>query len=1285
MPTSAQEHITAIQARYLEAPAPLVATAANALEDIINSIFGDPARIGYELLQNADDASAGEGLNNEVQLFLLHQHLVIRHRGLHFSPANVEAICRYGDFAGAEAAEKMYDLQKIGYKGIGFKSVFNIAEKVWILSKDYTFRFDKAHWGGRQLPWQIVPIYSPWEEAPAEAQAFLQPDWVNFILEISPSADKNEIKRKVAELFRHAYVLLFLRHIQRLELQYQDPRSGALTPYRKLERSLEQGIYTLKKAEKGIWTEESRWQLTRFQAPVPPQVQQSLQRLDKRSCPEKLKRAKEVELSFAAKLGENGAIIPLSRPRIFSYLPTEKQYEFPFLANSNFLLNEARTELLDESWNEFIFEQIGYHQFQWFQQLAADERFRYEFASLLVKYADNTPEARNRRLNEGVRRAQQDISFVPVLHQPELRKAPQTIVDVTGLSEGLSAYGIVKESFPEPLEIADPQIKHIERLLKAGANKFGREKLREAIRNSRHFRPPQQNARLLGFLFQRIHHLPDLREQLEWAEVLADTPFLLCQDGALRPPAEAYFPGQPPELPLPLELPFLHPALLDADGAPLREWLSELGVAPPLPQPIVRRALLPLIAREQLKRDEIVPLACFLARHQGQLESSDFERLGLLPVLTTRSNVLPAQECYCSAAYEPALPLEDWLDEDIFVSPHYLKQAPDVEWGRFWRRIGLRQDMELTLREGFFSFTPAFRKEYKAYLDFLQPFLPQHSRQARHGLLNMLTPLYFEHTQNYEFALKYWGILLGPKWKELKQKCAKAQFFHSNGKAPVPSYFEFLTRTQACFPARGGSCRPATEVYSQSLQELVQDWAPISALALTPEQEELIGLRQALALEDCLDLLEQLTLPEDEVDKARLSALYRYMLSRRFQPEELQALLPGRQICLLAVNNSFQPLDELLYFNLPRFAEKNDSPHFVFLELNPEEALAFCTLWNIPAIALQDLELQAEPAEKATPADLFELHWTTKLPLIAALSAATYGRSPAAELQRLENLTAELEFVACRKLSLALFYEEEPLYQKEAYAWKQGERLYYLLPWGEQRTLFELIETAAAYFALERIGREMGLLLVLSRQKALEWLQERGIELDETLAKPQPPKSNREAAPNRFLPVPPDQASKTVPIVIAPTRTLPPAQAAPPSAETNKQAVGRWGEQYVFDNKLIQDYYEQIGVAGVRLKWMNAQAESGAHYDFAVRLPDKSLHYWEVKASTAAEKVSFPISPRGFQFALQQADDYFLIRILGAGSAAPTATILRNPLRLLQEGRLLAHGLSLGFQDSEPR
>lgn len=60
-------HIDTIQKRWLHIDPIVAAMTANMLEDVIHSIFGDAARISYELLQNADDAANGEGLTVDVE------------------------------------------------------------------------------------------------------------------------------------------------------------------------------------------------------------------------------------------------------------------------------------------------------------------------------------------------------------------------------------------------------------------------------------------------------------------------------------------------------------------------------------------------------------------------------------------------------------------------------------------------------------------------------------------------------------------------------------------------------------------------------------------------------------------------------------------------------------------------------------------------------------------------------------------------------------------------------------------------------------------------------------------------------------------------------------------------------------------------------------------------------------------------------------------------------------------------------------------------------------------
>ncbi|MBK8194082.1 MAG: hypothetical protein IPK76_13045, partial [Lewinellaceae bacterium] len=88
---------------------------------------------------------------------------------------------------------------KIGYKGIGFKSVFNLAKRVWIWSQDYRFRFDQEHWQDR-LPWQFMPVWSETEDFPTEISTMLEDGWVTFVLELTDPT----LRRQYRDQFRKA-------------------------------------------------------------------------------------------------------------------------------------------------------------------------------------------------------------------------------------------------------------------------------------------------------------------------------------------------------------------------------------------------------------------------------------------------------------------------------------------------------------------------------------------------------------------------------------------------------------------------------------------------------------------------------------------------------------------------------------------------------------------------------------------------------------------------------------------------------------------------------------------------------------------------------------------------------------------------------------------------------------------------------------------------------------------------------------------------------------------------
>ncbi len=1280
-----KEHLAEIQKRYLNVDPNVANDTANLLDDMVNSIFGDTARIGYELLQNGDDASIGNRIDLDVEFFLLEEHLVIRHNGLEFSPANVEALCRYGtrNLPEEDNQQKEYDkqrnLNKIGYKGIGFKSVFNIADQVWVISKNgYHFRFDKSYWNGRRLPWQIIPIESNLHNLPTNISDYVSTNHVNFILKIKPEVDRKEVKRRMASLFEDEQIIVFLRHTRSMELQYLDPRDFQLKSYRKIIRTLQNDLFTLERLEGGEVKGVSYWHISHFETKIPVDIHLSVQQLDKRLCPEKLKGAQEIEISFAMKLREDGTIIPQDSTPIFSYLPTKKRRNFPFFVNSNFLLNPERTELLSELWNRYLFEQIGYLQFQWYSEMARNEQFRFQFAELIKKYADTTKEPFLSEFNKGVERAQTEIPYVPVIESSELQKSPLTIVDKTRIGKELGEYTLVKESFDDQCyHIADPGIRRINRLIEVGAQNFDQQRLRDAIRRGNHFKSPAENCKLIDFFYKRVSETQSHLERNEWNQVLYETPFLLSQSGHLEEPPALYFPDAIPDLPFKLEMVFLHNEIYREAivSKPLiHQWLSHLGTTKPIPIEIIKKGIIPLIPEEKINSENCLLITRYVFQHADQLERQDLEHLEHIPVFTTRSTLRKANHCYLSDYYQPQLPLQLHVDDDIYISPDYVENEADLpKWKHFWRRLKVREDMDFELWEGPYPVNQELLNQYEDYWRYLQPKLPQFNWKANHSISVLLIPRYIRYTTQHSFALQYWTIVLQDRWSEVQRKANLSIFSHSNGRSHIPSFFEYLVATHPYFPATDGHCYRTGEVFSHTLSEAIGKLRPISCFELSPHHEKLLGIRNSLSQEDCLKLLNEIAADQENVKRSQITAIYDYMLTNRLL-DELASCCVLEEVRLLAVNNTFQEIKNLLFFNLPRFAEKNDSPYIIFMDLKPEDSLHLSKNFGIKVVEQEDLEV-AFKSDIQTNSTL-QASLENRLSYFAVVIQSKKGKKFEDALTDLNTACHSFDLLSVNELEVFISIGDVEIYRKEVHVWLHEKTIYFLEPWNKRIHLYALCEILAHILDIKGLERELELLLTAPEKELKDWLRNGGYDIEplEDLKRQENHTSitsNGEdqgpdietRAGNEMENVVPSKAKEPkMPTVLIQPKVIPEI-----SIEDAKK-IGRWGEEYIAERDEIRQYYEKIGSRLVEIIWQNREQESFEPFDFKVSLSSGDVHYWEVKTTPSDLKKDFPISSSEFKFAMENTEHYFIIRIQSAGKDSPSLYIIENPIEAIKQG-----------------
>ncbi|XXH05369.1 hypothetical protein Hte_011795 [Hypoxylon texense] len=189
------------------------------LKIIAEGLYQQPTRFLLEVLQNADDCSYDDPTPT-MHIFYYKNRLRIDYNELGFTERDVDAICKV-------SSTKTLSADQTGEKGIGFKSVFKIAKKVWVLSGNYSFQFD--------IDRKLGMITPEWEENPPGKvrDGFT----TSIFLEIRGDFEPEQLVQEMKSMSpKH---LLFLRKIRRINIniEAQDGETWETTLGRKDEPS----------------------------------------------------------------------------------------------------------------------------------------------------------------------------------------------------------------------------------------------------------------------------------------------------------------------------------------------------------------------------------------------------------------------------------------------------------------------------------------------------------------------------------------------------------------------------------------------------------------------------------------------------------------------------------------------------------------------------------------------------------------------------------------------------------------------------------------------------------------------------------------------------------------------------------------------------------------------------------------------------------------------------------------------------------------------------------------
>lgn len=347
-------------------------SAANFLDTLSKQLSARESTFVYELLQNANDYPV-EGKMVDVEFHITDHYLLILHSGDKFNVRNISGIC------GINEKEKVANKKAIGYKGIGFKTVFLNNHYVYLRTGEYSFRFDQGETpekkrGGKikrqDAPFQILPIWTDHNEVSPEVNSIFDNADPMFQVKIALRPDSqrilhighNSYENLFRDIFSDSNIILFIPNINSVR------------------------VFINEQEERVCYRNSDEWIVNDYESEITPRLQSLINETIEKGnsrIPEKYKDFDCTKISFACK--HAGAMIkPVEDATLYCYLPTKASWGLPFLINTDMIpkgdRNDIETEvkLIDEAetnFNEEIAAIAGSKLFIWIKDLLKSRQY----------------------------------------------------------------------------------------------------------------------------------------------------------------------------------------------------------------------------------------------------------------------------------------------------------------------------------------------------------------------------------------------------------------------------------------------------------------------------------------------------------------------------------------------------------------------------------------------------------------------------------------------------------------------------------------------------------------------------------------------------------------------------------------------------------------------------------------------------------------------------------------------------------------------------------------------
>jgi hypothetical protein len=1008
----------------------------NSLEKLSSGIYTEGERFIFELLQNAVDAhSASDCLS--VSIFIQDGYFVFMHNGDAFTNDDIEGICFVG-----RKGEKVRNAKKIGYKGIGFKSVFGISSKVYIHTASQCFRFDKDYWRSYwnenwnpsfgpkpadlseyTMPWQVIPIESEVPISLDEKNAN-----VSTYIAIEPE-DEQKLADSIKELMQSCRFLIFLKDSNiKMSFTHNGIAQCSLE-----KRSLNGEVILYLN---GI--EDSRWMV--YQNPdVPLNLsEEQRRRIEKhKSTPDKLKNATSFDLSFAIAI-DGGKLKRADNAVIYTYLPTSYSFGegFPFLVNANFITDEGRQHLdVDAEWNKMLISKIPEEYLTWVASFSKKYSNYYE---VLPKKSYGSGNDLLKMYEEAMKYAIEKIAFIPSAKCKDLLKVDDSIFDRMNIAEAITPQlfiAHINRIYGRRFSGENNIIKNEgNTILKSyGVFDFDKKKFKDLFEDSQAIAGivPESDAKLINLLC--VYHSSLSATDKEEAEfALSETKFILNQDENLYAPQNLCLSALN-ESSYNSDTDYINETVLSYLSDSSIEWLKGIGVTEPSNTSIIDTGK--IFEDSYINLDNAIEIGRYIYNlsESGALSDSQYVKLRKLKLLTTTGTLVSADSSYLSNQYLPSLPLEEDYAKDWYVSPKYLSQTGNKEkFKQFFEKIGVSQNASIDspdVRLGTMLRDKTINSSRHDYLNQLFEDLKtipgewdwENRAMAHFTSIRILD----EAIDNYSFSKKIWKNIFENASLDIDALIADIHVikFHSWDRQ---CYTIWMLHNQNILPTTLKTCKSCNDVYSNSIphiQEIAFDILPVLDYdkPLSDTWQNTLELKTSLQLDDYLQILSNLsnrTNYDLQNMKFRIETIYSILLEQipifnEQQREKINTWAESNK--LLSVNGEFSNVSSLCYISLEGFSARNCI--YIGHQFHKENVVPLLSLFGVRVFTEDNV---SPTFDNDIPNTDIPTRLLSTLPALAVLARDCNERKTYQEFKEiLQKKIENTQFFQCNKIKLA--------------------------------------------------------------------------------------------------------------------------------------------------------------------------------------------------------------------------------------------------------------------------